>query len=50
MNTGPAASDNISRMRLVVNDEKKKLLLYGRRDMERYTVFAWQVYMDLVRC
>lgn len=50
MNTEPAASDNISQMRLVVNDERKKLLLYGLRDMERNAVFAWQVYMDLVRC
>lgn len=50
MNTGPAASDNISRMRLVVNDVRKVLLLYGLRYMKRYTVLAWQVYMDLVRC
>lgn len=50
MNTEPAASDNISRMRLVVNDENEVILLYGLRYMERYTVFAWQVYMDLVRC
>lgn len=50
MNTGPAASDNISLMRLGVNNEKIKLLLYGLRYMKRYSVFAWQVYMDLVRC
>ena len=48
MNIGPAASDNINRMRLVVNDEKEVTLLYGLRYMKRYSVFAWQVYMDLV--
>ena len=48
MNIGPAASDNINRMRLVVNDEKEVILLYGLRYMKRYSVFAWQVYMDLV--
>lgn len=46
--TEPAASDNKSRMRLIVIYEKV-LLLYGLRNMERYSVFAWQVYMDLVR-
>lgn len=50
MNTEPAASDIISRMRLGVNDERKVLLLYGLRYMKRYSVFAWKVYMDLVRC
>lgn len=50
MNTEPAASDNINRMRLGVTEEKKKLLSYGLRDMERNSVFAWQVYMDIVRC
>ena len=48
MNIGPAASDNINRMRMVVNDEKEVILLYGLRYMIRYSVFAWQVYMDLV--
>lgn len=50
MNIGPAASDNINRMRLVVNDEKEVTLLYGLRYMKRYSVFARQVYMDFVRC
>ncbi len=49
MNIGPAASDNINRMRLVVNDEKEVILLYGLRYMKRYSVFARQVYMDFVR-
>ena len=49
MNTEPAASDNKSRMRLIVIYEKV-LLLSGLRNMERNAVFAWQVYMDLVRC
>lgn len=31
-----------------VNDEKEVILLYGLRYMKRYSVFAWQVYMDLV--
>lgn len=48
MNTEPATSDNISRMRLVVNDDKKVLLPYGLREMERNAVFARQVYMNLV--
>lgn len=50
MNTEPAASDNINRMRLVVNDEKEVILLYGLRYIKRYSVFARQVYMDFVRC
>ena len=50
MNIGPAASDNINRMRLVFNDEKEVILLYGLRYMKRYSVFARQVYMDFVRC
>ena len=50
IHTDPAASDNINRMQLVVNDEKKKLLLYGLRYMKRYSVFVRQVYMDFVRC
>lgn len=48
MNTEPAASDNINRMRLVINDDKKVLLPYGRREMERNAIFARQVYMNLV--
>lgn len=48
MNTEPAASDYISLMRLGVNNEKMKLLLYRLRYMERYAVFARQVYMDFV--
>ena len=47
--TEPAASDNKSRMRLIVIYEKV-LLLSGLRNMERNAVFARHVYMDLVRC
>ena len=49
MNTEPAASDNMSRMRLVLNYELV-LLLCGLRNMKRKSVFARQVYMNFVRC